>query len=42
MSTSDFDDKSVYVRPYTRWRFEKLEYVTDHWRRHPGQGDLFQ
>lgn len=41
MSSSEFRHKAVYVRPYTRWRFEKLEYVTDHYRSLPGQLELF-
>ena len=33
--------KNVYVRPYTRIRFGKLEDVCQHWRSHPGQLELF-
>lgn len=30
-------EKMVYVRAYTRWRFERLEYVQSHWRSRPKQ-----
>lgn len=42
MTSSDHWPKSVYVRPYVRWRFERLENVTDHFRSHPHQLELFR
>lgn len=41
MTSSDLRPKSVYVRNYVRWRFERLEHVCDHYRSHPNQLDLF-
>lgn len=29
--------KTVFVRRYTRRRFGRWEWVTQHWRSHPGQ-----
>jgi hypothetical protein len=29
------DPKDVHVRQYTRTRFGRTEFVTDHWRSHP-------
>jgi len=29
--------KSVFVSPYVRFRFGRLEHVCQHWRSHPGQ-----
>lgn len=33
--------KSVFVRAYCRVRFGHREFVTQHWRSHPGQMELF-
>lgn len=33
--------KSVFVRPYTRFRFGRIESVCQHWRSHPQQLTLF-
>lgn len=33
--------RSVFVRAYTRFRFGCREFVTQHWRSHPGQMELF-
>lgn len=41
MTSSDHHLKSVYVREYVRWRFGRLENVTDHYRSHPNQLELF-
>jgi hypothetical protein len=41
MSTYDYKPKDVFVRPYTRIRFCKLECVCQHWRSHPRQLTLF-
>lgn len=29
--------KNVFVRAYVRFRFNRTEHVTQHWRSHPGQ-----
>lgn len=39
--TAVYDPKDVYVRPYTRHRFGRTEFVTDHWRSHPYQTKFF-
>lgn len=41
MTSSEDRPRSVYVRPYVRWRFARLEHVTDHFRSYPHQLDLF-
>lgn len=41
MISSDHRLKTVYVRPYVRWRFDRLEHVVDHYRGNPHQRDLF-
>jgi len=33
--------RAVHVRPYVRFRFGKLENVTEHCRSYPNQLDLF-
>ena len=33
--------KTVYVRAYSRFRFNRWENVTDHFRSHPQQLSLF-
>ena len=34
--------RSVYVRPYVRFRFGRFEHVRDHCRSLPGQLSLFR
>lgn len=41
MISSEHRPKSVYVRPYVRWRFDRLEHVVDHFRSYPHQYELF-
>ncbi len=41
MSYSDYKPKDVFVRPYIRLRFNRLENVVQHWRSHPNQLTLF-
>lgn len=33
--------RSFFVRAYTRFRFNRTEFVCQHWRSHPGQLNLF-
>lgn len=41
MTTSHQRIKDVYVRPYVRVRFSRLENVCQHYRSHPNQLNLF-
>lgn len=34
--------KAVHVSRYTRWRFNRTEYVREHCRSYPGQLQLFR
>lgn len=41
MFSFSFKRKSVYVRTYTRFRFDRIENVCQHWRAYPRQLVLF-
>jgi hypothetical protein len=41
MTSSDHKPKSVYVRHYSRVRFNRIENVCQHYHSHPNQLDLF-
>ncbi len=41
MSIAHHRLKSVFVNPYVRFRFGRLENVRQHWRSHPNQLTLF-